>query len=153
MIAGGINYLAASSLEERLSIRQRNKEIPILCLEPIDKKFLDICIENKITITIPDMYYFKSLDLTKTLTVHIKIDNGMNRLGFKDKNEVKEVYDILTKNKNITLEGIYSHFATSGMWDKHWDEGLNKFKELTSLIDLNNIPIIHLGRSLTLVNH
>lgn len=153
LIAGGINYLAASSLEECLSIRQRNKEIPILCLEPINQEFLDICSKNKITITIPDMDYFKNMDLSKELTVHIKIDNGMNRLGFKDKNEVKEVFDTLKKYNNITLEGIYSHFATSGMWDKHWDNALENFKEITSLIDLKTIPIVHLGRSLTLVNH
>lgn len=152
LIAGGINYLAASSLEECLNIRKRNKTIPILCLEPINQEFLDICIDNKITITIPDMAYFKTLDLSKELTVHLKIDNGMNRLGFKNKEEVKKVVDTISNSK-ITLEGIYSHFATSGMWDTHWDEALKKFKEITSLIDLNKIPIVHLGRSLTLVNH
>ena len=39
------------------------------------------------------------------------------------------------------------------MWDKHFDDGLLAFKEITSLIDLTKIPIIHLGRSLTLVQH
>ena len=76
----------------------------------------------------------------------------MNRLGFKDKNEVKNVVDELNES-SIALEGIYTHFATSGMWDKHWDDGLNNFKEITSLIDLSKIPIVHLGRSLTLVQH
>lgn len=153
LIEGGINYLAASSLEECLSIRKRNNQIPILCLEPINQEYLNICEENNITITIPDYDYFKNMDLTKKLKVHLKIDSGMNRLGFKDKNEVKEVYEILESNNNITLEGIYTHFATSGMWDKHYDDAINKFKEITSLIDLTKIPIIHLGRSLILVTH
>ncbi len=153
LIKGGVNYLAASSLEECLRLRKRNAEIPILCLEPIRQEFLDICSINNITITIPDMDYFKEMDLSLKLTVHIKIDNGMNRLGFKDKNEVKEVYEQLLNSEGINLEGIYTHFGTSGMWDKHFDNGLLTFKELTSLIDLTKIPIVHLGRSLTLVQH
>ncbi len=152
LIKGGINYLAASSLEECLSVRKRNKDIPILCLEPINHEYLNICTENNITITIPDMEYFKELDTSLKLKAHIKIDSGMNRLGFKDKNEVKKVFDAL-QTSNMKLEGIYTHFATSGIWDKHWDDALQNFKDLTSLIDLAKIPIIHLGRSLTLVNH
>lgn len=35
LIEGGINYLAASSLEECLSLRERNSHIPILCLSLI----------------------------------------------------------------------------------------------------------------------
>ncbi len=152
LIDGGINYLAASSLEECLSLRERNSSIPILCLEPIAYDFLNLCESNNITITIPDMDYFDGLDKCLNLKCHIKIDNGMNRLGFKDKNEVKLVVDSLNES-SITLEGIYTHFATSGMWDKHFDDGLNNFKEITSLIDLSKIPIVHLGRSLTMVQH
>ena len=153
LIDGGINYLAASSLEECLRLRKRNSEIPILCLEPIGHEFLDICSMNNISITIPDMDYFKAMNLSLKLTVHIKIDNGMNRLGFKNKNEVKTVYDKLLNSEYINLEGVYTHFGTSGMWDKHFDDGLLAFKEITSLIDLTKIPIVHLGRSLTLVQH
>ncbi len=152
LIKGGINYLAASSLEECLSIRKRNANIPILCLEPIRHEYLDICVKNNITITIPDIDYFTKLNKNLELKVHIKIDNGMNRLGFKDKNDVKKVFDEIM-NSSLTLEGLYSHFATSGMWDKHFDDGINNFKEITSLIDLSKIPIVHLGRSLTLVQH
>lgn len=152
LIEGGINYLAASSLEECLSLRERNSHIPILCLEPINYEYLNLCESSNITITIPDMDYFNGLDKNLNLKAHIKIDNGMNRLGFKDKNEVKLVVDGLSESP-IVLEGIYTHFATSGMWDKHWDDGLNNFKEITSLIDLSKIPIVHLGRSLTMVQH
>lgn len=152
LIKGGINYLAASSLEECLNIRKRNENIPILCLEPINHEYLKICEENNITITIPDYDYFKDLDLSLNLKAHIKIDSGMNRLGFKDKNEVKTVYDTLL-NSNIKLEGIYTHMGTSGIWDNHYDRDLKNFENITSLIDLTNIPIVHISRSLILVTH
>ena len=152
LIQGGINYLAASSLEECLSIRKRNENIPILCLEPINQEFLNICEKENISITIPDYEYFKKLNFNLKLKAHLKIDSGMNRLGVKNKNQVKEIHDTL-KNSNIFLEGIYTHLGTSGMWDKHYDNDLKTFEDLTSLIDLKTIPIVHISRSLTLVTH
>ena len=51
------------------------------------------------------------------------------------------------------MEGIFTHFATDGIYDISWDNQMNSFHELTSEIDLSQIPIIHLGRSQTLLNH
>lgn len=153
LIRGGVNYLAASSLEECLSIRKRNTEIPILCLEPINVEYLDICSENNITITIPDTDYYREIHSKVPLKAHIKVDCGMNRLGFKDKQALKKVVDDIASRDNLQIEGIYTHFPTSGIQDKHWDNNLESFIDITSLIDLSKIPIVHLGRSLTMVNH
>ena len=73
----------------------------------------------------------------------------MHRLGFTDKVVIKEVYDKLQSN----VEGIYTHMATSGINDKKFDNQIDNFKELTSLIDLSKIDIVHIGRSATLINH
>ncbi len=156
LIEGGINYLAVSSLEEALKLRKYNTDIPILILEPIHLEFLDKCIKNKITITVSSMEYFKELltiDLPNQLKIHIKLDTGMSRLGLTNSSDLNELIQKLPNNKNLYLEGIYTHFATSGINDKHWDDQLNKFKEITKNIDLSTIPIVHMGRSLTLVNH
>ena len=40
IIEGGCNYLAVSSLEEALIIRNDFKQIPILCLGIIDEKYM-----------------------------------------------------------------------------------------------------------------
>lgn len=154
LIKGGINYLATSSLEEALSIRKYNKVIPILCLEPVSLDYINLFIDNNITATVSDYAYFNklnSLDLKKEIKIHIKLDTGMNRLGINNKKELDNVFKI--KNKNIIIEGIYTHFATTGIYDKYWDKQLYKFKYLLKDIDLTKIKIIHAGRSLTLVNH
>lgn len=156
LIESGINYLAVSSLEEALESRNVNKKIPILCLEPIAIEYLDICIKNKITITVHDYNYAKKLiekNINKKIKIHLKIDSGMNRLGFKDKNELNEIYEKLKENKNIELEGIYTHFATLGINDKEWDNQLNKFKYLTEDINLSEIPIVHLAKSAAFIDH
>lgn len=156
LIKGGINYLAVSSLEESLSIRKYNKDIPILVLEPINLEHLDVILENNITITIDSLNYAKSLlekKLSSKLKVHIKLDTGMNRLGIKDKKEVTETVNLLKENKSIILEGIYTHIGTSGINDIYYDKSINKFIALTSDINLFEIPIVHLNRSITLVHH
>lgn len=156
LIESGINYLAVSSLEEALEARNVNKKIPILCLEPIAIEYLDICIKNKITITVHDYNYAKKLiekNINKKIKIHLKIDSGMNRLGFKDKNELNEIYKKLKENKNIEIEGIYTHFATLGINDKEWDNQLNKFKYLTENINLSEIPIVHLAKSAAFIDH
>ena len=156
LIESGINYLAVSSLEEALEARNVNKKIPILCLEPIAIEYLDICLKNKITITVHDYNYAKKLiekNINKKIKIHLKIDSGMNRLGFKDKNELNEIYEKLKENKNIEIEGIYTHFATLGINDKEWDNQLNKFKYLTEDINLSEIPIVHLAKSAAFIDH
>ena len=152
LIEAGINYLAVSSLEEALSIREYNKEISILILEPINTKYLNICIENNITITINDYEYYKELIDFKgieKLKIHLKIETGMNRLGLDNADNIKEI----ANNKLLNIEGVYTHFATSGYIDKYWDNQLENFEQLTKDIDLSKIKIVHLGRSNTLTTH
>lgn len=155
LIKGGVNYLAVSSLEEALSIRKYNLEIPILCLEPISLSAIEVAEQNKITLTIESYNYMQELkEIVKDrIKVHIKLDSGMNRLGIKDKKELDTLLQEMKDCSNIELEGIYTHFATQGVHDIYWDRQYHKFQELLEGIDLSNIKIIHMGRSLTLVNH
>lgn len=156
LIKGGINYLAVSSLEEAISIRKYNKEIPILVLEPISLDYLKEIEDNNITITVESLDYAKSLsrkELKNKLNVHIKLDTGMNRLGIKNKDEVTETVNLLKNAKNIVLEGIYTHIGTSGLTDIYYDKSIKKFEEITSDINLKEIPIVHINRSITLVHH
>lgn len=156
LIRGGVNYLAVSSLEEALDIRKYNSSIPILILEPIDLAFIDDAINGKVTLTIDNLEYLKNLnklELSFEVPIHLKVDSGMNRLGFKSKKELNEAVKLLEKNDKLVLEGIYSHFATTGVNDYHYDQQLATFKEITSEIDFSKIPIVHMDRSLTMVTH
>lgn len=156
LIEGGVNYLAVSSLEEAIDVRKYNSEIPILCLEIIDLDYIYDCINNNVTITVESLEYLEKLNQLKldfSVKIHLKLNTGMNRLGINNIKEVNKCISIISKNDKLILEGIYTHFATSGISDKYYDDQMKKFKELTKEIDLTTIPIVHLGRSLTLVNH
>lgn len=150
LIKGGINYLATSSLEEALKIRKLYKDISILVLEPIHYEDILVAIKNNIDITIDNKDLFdKLINNNINIKFHIKIDSGMNRFGFKDKNDVKYVFD--NSNECVKLIGIYTQLY-SGAGNSLKKE-LEQFKDLTSLINLNKIDIVHIDRSLTLEQH
>lgn len=152
MIEGGINYLAVSSLEEALAIREINKEISVLVLEPISIEAARVASENNITITIDST---ENIDLLieKNIKVkfHLKIDSGMNRFGLKDKDKVNYIFN--KSNDCQYLEGIYTHLSTGRQASQEYQNQINNFKLLTQDIDLSKIDIVHLDRSLTLEQH
>lgn len=151
LIENGINYLAVSSLDEALEVRKYNSEIGVLVTEIIDSDLIDTAIKNNITLTVEDLEYLKLLkDKCK---IHIKINSGMNRLGVSTTTELDEMYDYIKNNKNIELEGIYTHFATPGIHDKYFDLQLHNFRNITKNIDLEKIKMVHLSSSFILLNH
>ncbi len=147
-------YLAVSSLEEAIEARKYAFKTPILCLIPIPIERVGDALANKITLTITDYEYAKKLVSlnVKNVKVHLKLDTGMNRLGFKDKTEFMKTYIYLKRHK-IMVEGLFTHFATIGMYDPYFDQQVAKFKELTSDLDLKEIPIVHVGSSVILLTH
>ena len=151
LIENGINYLAVSSLDEAVEIRKYNKEIGVLCTEIIDEDLIGEAIKNNVTLTVESLDYLKLLkDKCK---IHIKINSGMNRLGCSTKEELNKMYKYISEHKNIYLEGIFTHFATPGVNDIYYDKQLERFRNITSDIDLSKIPIVHLSSSFILLNH
>ena len=149
IIDGGCNYLAVSSLDEALEVRAYF-DIPILCLGIINSKYMDICVKNNIDITVTNLNYLKEIK-NYNLNIHIKIDTGMNRLGVKDKDEFNLIIKEL-ENSNLNLKGIYTHIYEACNKEVI-EKQIDKFKYITSDIDLNKIDIIHIAQSDTLVNY
>lgn len=153
IIRGGCNYIAVATLDEALEIRENIKNIPILCLGIIPIEYVNECIKENITITISNKQYLDKLIEGKlnNLKVHIKINTGMNRLGVNCKDELNEMYKII-KNSNLVLEGIYTHIYNS--LDKNITEKqFRKFEQITSDINLEVIPIVHVGASDTTIKY
>lgn len=147
IIKGGCNYIAVATLDEALQIRSEIKDIPILCLGIIPIMYVEECVKNDITVTISNQDYLEKVIAQKhdNLKVHIKINTGMNRLGINNKEELNTTYNSI-KNSNLILEGIYTHIYNSNNKETTLKQ-FQKFEELTADIDLNNIPIIHIGAS------
>ena len=152
MDKAGINYFCVATLEEAIEVRKLTKK-PILCFGYVNTNDLNTVIKNDITLSIVSFDYFKELlKVNKEIKVHLKINTGMNRFGVKDKNEVLEIVNKIKKS-NMKLEGIYTHLATSGVNDIYYDKQITNFEEITSLINLREIPIVHIFNSMGVARH
>ncbi len=149
IIDGGCNYIAVSSLDEALIVR-KSFDIPILCLGIINPKYMSICEENNIDVTVTNLDYLNKIKNYK-VNVHIKIDTGMNRLGVKDKDEFNSIFNTI-KNSNIYLKGIYTHIYDA-LNKTNTNKQIERFKNITSDIDLSKIDMVHIAQSDTLVNY
>ena len=152
MDKAGINYFCVATLEEALEVRKLTKR-PILCFGYVNTSDIDLVVKNNITLSIISCDYFNELfKVNPNINVHIKINSGMNRFGIKEKKELLEIVNKLKKS-NMHLEGIYTHLATSGVSDIYYDKQIANFEEITSLINLRDIPIVHVFNSLGLARH
>lgn len=152
---GGIRYFAVSSVDEAEDFRRHNKSAKLLCLEPVAMDRIDDAAELNLTLAIPDLDYLEQLlknPCKHAFFLHLQIDSGFNRLGFKDKQEVKKAADLIDASIH-TLEGVYQHYATAGIFDPYYDAQTASFKELTSLLDLSRIPLVHLGSGIAMMAH
>lgn len=153
VIRGGCNYLSVATLDEAIEIRKEIKDIPILCMGVITRDYIDICKEQNITITIPSLEYMEELESVnvENLKAHIKLNTGMNRLGIKEKEDLKKVYEI-AKSKKVNIEGIFTHMYKANN-PEIYNNQINRFNELTSLIPLEEIKIIHTSASDAMSNY
>lgn len=152
---GGIRYFAVSSMEEAQAFRQHNVEASLLCLEPVAFDRIEEAAALRLTLAIPELSYLERLiasGCAYPFKLHLQIDAGFNRLGFKDKEDVKQAAELI-ETSPYTLEGVYQHYATAGVFDPHYDNQTRRFRELTSLLDLSKIPLVHLGSGIAMMAH
>jgi len=153
ILEGGCNYLAVATLDEALDIRKKIIDVPILCLGVISSQYIETCIQNNITITVNSLEYVKEIleQDCEGLKVHLKINTGMNRLGMAKNEEVLQAIRLM-KNKEITIEGIYTHIYQASVKENYLKQ-VEKFKEALQGIDLKQIPIVHISASEAITNY
>ena len=144
-ISKEMNYLVVANIDEAIKIRKYKINKPVLVLQPLEFKDINKYEKYNITATIDNFDIIKKINNYK-INIHIKIDTGMNRFGFKFKEDFIKAYNLI-KNSNLTLEGIYTHlyFVEDEITTNNQ---INKFKDFIEQIDYKNIPIIHISQSL-----
>jgi alanine racemase len=159
-IENGTDMLAVAVIDEGMEIREEIKEFPILVLGYTPEDLFEKALENNLALTIYTEEHAQKLDQTaekfgKKAKIHIKLETGMNRLGFlpteENINKIKSIYNM----ENIEVEGIYSHLARADEVDKKWayiqkerfDKVLKRLEE-----DKVYIPIKHIANSAAIID-
>jgi len=82
--------------------------------------------------------------------LHIKIDTGMGRIGFPFDDQSAEEIEKIQQMSNVSVSGIFSHFAVADIEDKEFSHRQSKqFNDfIRRLEDMNiHIPIKHIANS------
>ena len=150
-----VDYLGVAFADEGISLKNAGIELPIMVLNPESTSFSAI-IQYHLE---PEIYSIKGLTAflklaeqkkLKSFPIHIKLDTGMHRLGFEEK-DLPELISKLKDNKTVQVKSILSHLAASDDM-KHIDFTLSQIKlydKLSSQLmsELNIKPIRHILNS------
>ena len=117
--AAGATMLACADIEEGIVLRRAGVRVPILVFGALSVSDLDGLFDYALTPTISTPGAARAVQAaaqTRGVTIgyHLKIDTGMNRLGFRHDNLRRTVPDLLAA-PNVRLEAVYTHFASADL--------------------------------------
>jgi alanine racemase len=147
LLANGADRLAVAVLDEAVELRQAGITAKILILGPTTGTRAEEVINFGVDATIfryEDALAFskEAVRQNRPVSLHIAIDSGMGRIGYRTNEEsVKEIIAI-SKLPNIILEGIFTHFAVADTTDKAYTkEQYKKFQWICHRLEEENVPI------------
>lgn len=123
MLEGGASVLGVAAIDEATELRNAGITAPILILGQIFSQDFETAILNNITCTVADIETAKGLSaeacrLNRKVDVHIKIDTGMGRLGFRTDETGFEFVKSLFSLEGLNITGVFTHFACADTADK-----------------------------------
>jgi alanine racemase len=113
-----VDYLAVAYADEGVDLRQAGIEIPILVLNPEVTSY-DAMIRYRLE---PQIFSFRTLhlfldavkkmDADEPFPIHLKINTGMNRLGFEPQ-DAAALGDMLKSEDRVKTISVFTHLAAS----------------------------------------
>ena len=153
-----VDYLGVAYADEGVELRKAGINTPIMVMSPEEHSF-DAMIKHNLE---PEIYSLRALSLlekaigenalpqNKPIKVHIKLETGMNRLGFREE-ELDTLLSILKKNELIYVQSVFSHLAASDKpeLDYFTDEQIQRFENMASKISAEtpNVVLKHILNS------
>jgi len=143
-----VEYLGVAYADEGIELRKSGITVPIMVMNPQQDSFAAI-LKYQLE---PELYSLRSLhtflaalktSITTTnspFPVHIKLDTGMHRLGFEEK-EIDQLIKELNENQNIRVQSIFSHLAAAD--DPEQDEFTHR--QIKSFSQLSSRVLKHLN--------
>ena len=147
-----IDYLGVAYADEGVDLRKNGITTPILVMNPEQGSY-DVIIDYNLE---PEIYSLRVLELfanqlqlkgiQQKYPIHIKIETGMHRLGFKE-HEIDELVENL-KKYNVKVASIFSHLSSADVpeEDDYTMEQIRTFQRVSSKISeaLGYQPIRHI---------
>ncbi len=149
-----VDYLAVAYADEGIELRKAGITLPIMVMNPEEQSY-DSMIQYNLE---PEIFSFRVLNLfdeavrrnkimlenDRRLQIHLKLDTGMHRLGFEEK-DLNELVVRIRNNKNLQICSVFSHLAGS---DEAEHDGFTKhqldlFKRMSAALTAHfDYPIL-----------
>jgi alanine racemase len=159
----GASVLACADIEEGAALRAAGVTCKILVFGALSVSDLDGLFDCRLTPTISTPGAARAVQAAaarykQRLRYHLKIDTGMNRLGFRDANLRRTLPELLA-SPNLELEAVYTHFATaddpeSPLFNEQrvrFERALSVIKELSADSAISAPPHVHAANSAALL--
>jgi alanine racemase len=113
----GADLLACADIEEGAALRDAGVTAEILVFGALSVSDLDGLFDSRLTPTISTPGAARAVQTAaqkyrQTLRYHLKIDTGMNRLGFRFDNLARTLPELVA-SPNLELAAVYTHFASA----------------------------------------
>lgn len=124
LLANGANSLAVAVPEEGIYLREQGISVPILLLGLTLPEQAEEIVRFNLTPTVATWESAAALSSTavrlgRTVSVFVKIDTGMHRIGLQVDAAVSFIQNLLTL-KGLAVQGLFTHFSMSDMRDKSY---------------------------------
>ncbi|MDO4224263.1 MAG: alanine racemase, partial [Bergeyella zoohelcum] len=156
-----IDYLGVAYADEGVDLRKNGITTPILVMNPEQSSY-DSIIDYRLE---PEIYGFRVLELftnqlktkglQKPYPIHLKIETGMHRLGFKE-DEIDKLVECLGRY-NVKVASIFSHLSSADVPEEqgYTMEQLEIFERISSKIieKIGYTPIRHILNTAGIINY
>jgi alanine racemase len=147
----GVDYLGVAYADEGALLRRNNIHLPIIVMNTENDAFSDIVRFD----LEPSLYSFDVLNAflkfladqnLENFPVHIKVDTGMNRLGFKN-DEVQALIEQLNNTNLIAVKSVFTHLSDAD--DITSDTSDFSEQQLMAFSEIQNLFISSISNEIT----
>ncbi|HEY8549412.1 MAG TPA: alanine racemase [Vicinamibacterales bacterium] len=154
----GAPMLACADIAEGVLLREAGVTIPILVFGALSIGDLEGVIDYRLTATISTPSAATTLERMAArrgvrLACHLKIDTGMNRLGFRH-DQLDRTMPPIARSPHLLVEGVYTHFATADMPEGPlFEEQRRRFEAARARLEAHGIrpAVVHAANSAALL--
>ncbi len=153
-LRGGASRLAVATAREAEELRQHFPEAPLLVMGALTEPELRMALAADAEIAVwregfRELASRLAGEAGAPARVHVKHDSGMGRLGERDPDAVVELARSCTGDPNLTLAGVWTHFATADELDNPYlDQQLEAFRPVAERVrELEPSVLVHAANS------
>lgn len=144
-----IDFLGVAIVDEGAHLRKNSIDSKILVTGQFLEEDIPNILNYNLMVSVSNINLLKLLNeqaisANKKVSIHIKVDTGMTRLGFSTGEVLANVKYIKDNFSNILIDGIYTHLSSADTDDEYTLNQLSKFDNTVKLLSQNGYTFNHI---------